>query len=196
MKSSQIFTLKQIFIVVIILLVIVLNSCESEGKTSTESPDFYWETDVYGDFHTNSWEKAQEQIPFDLVIPSYLPTDIDKKPYIKAPLKSNANEVTVLIKYRSVDEMSGNSIHIDEFNGKASPGDPSLNPGLTEKEIAGVQIIESEHTIRYKPPSGDAVGVQGFVFLWQQKDVFLDVGIYGYEYDEAVKIIESLIQQK
>jgi hypothetical protein len=46
------------------------------GCNTASDPDIYWFRDPVGFFHTNDLERAQEEIPFTIILPSYLPENM------------------------------------------------------------------------------------------------------------------------
>lgn len=182
---------------VITALVIVLTACDSKEQHSSQTQNnqqgdrFSWVTDSSGAFTTNNIERAQEETPFRIIIPSYLPSGFFTDPLLRGSLKGVVPEdnVSILLNYKT-KEAYGGMILIVEQSMTMLPPDPSLNPECMMIEIAGIETVECESKLPLPKPDGTA----GFEFYWNQDGIFLIVSIYGYDHGESVKIVESMIQ--
>ncbi len=177
-------------------LFVCLLGCNSNGEDGTTSKpqELYWEIDIYGDFNTYDLERAQQEIPFLMITPAYLPSNLSEYPYIKGPLKGSCaeNEVSVLITYQPKETGSKGLIQIIEENRIIIPPDVIQHPECADMEIGETQFVECPDSLPSQAPDGSG-DYLGFRFHWNQGNVSFDVGIYGYEQSEAVKIVESMI---
>ena len=156
--------------------------CDSSGTS------LFWATDEDGDFHTGDIERAQKEIPFDLVVPHYLPSDIGY-PTISGPLKDKSPEdwIDVEINYQQTKPNGFRWLLIEEDNVPMLLPDPTQYSGCVGIEIAGVQVVRCN---AIEP----VAGVPGWEYHWIQGDISICTSVYGYDSDEAIKIIESMIQ--
>jgi hypothetical protein len=174
---------KLVFIVLLLLLATFL------GCTHGSSEDIFWVVDSQGMFHTSNLGRAQQEIPFTIILPTYLPDNLDPdSPYeIIGPVEgSTENEnVEVRISYRSggyrIIEIFENSQTIIMLP------TPELNP--IYHDIAGIQVLQQE-THLY----GETI-TEGLSFNWNQGVFTFSVVVFSYSQDEAIKIVESMIEQ-
>lgn len=176
----------------LVLPSVVLLSCGSE-KESTN-----WRVNEDGYFTTRDIERARQEVPF-MVLPEYLPPDSKEYPWIDpiitGPLRGTPTPdgVHVDIHYYRIDESNNQfAVLVRETDPPPDPIDPALDPDYNYTEIAGVQIVETTHVL---PPSstGERPPAPGFLFYWTQDDILIEVGVYGYDYEEAVKVVQSMI---
>ena len=168
-----------------IIVLILLTTSFSGCGTADKKP--FWNV-TNGNFHTNDVKLAQAEIPFTIVLPKYLPGDLglDYLYQISGPVRKEGSTVThIEIMFRKGDK----EIDIREEN-KIVEWMPSeeLNPVYTN--IAGLQVLrENSHIFT------DSGTVEGRLFLWNQNEVNISVGVYAITKDEATKIVESMISQ-
>ena len=179
---------------VLTLAALAVTSCNSD----TDKP--YWGVDEYGWFSTRDEQRAKEEIPF-LILPSYLPADLDLYPYrhpsILGPLYDAVpdGERRIQIDYIRFYEPQGLSrIRIEECDWTIHPPDPAFNPDLEHVEIAGIQVTAISDVQGVLSNSGRSP-VPGYEFWWMKNDISFVVGVYGYDYDEAERVVESMIVQ-
>jgi hypothetical protein len=171
----------------VVLLLTPLLACGSETAHRT-----YWFTDPPGRFHTNDVERAQEEIPFTIVLPTYLPDGIGPLPYmIEGPVKGTSDEQTVRLMIRYQDDGGDHVMFIDEQN--SSFYEHIVGFEGTFLDIAGIQVLEDEMDSPVISSSGMEIH-QGLQYKWHLDGVDFDVDIFGYDRDEARKIVTSMIQ--
>jgi hypothetical protein len=144
-----------------------------------------------GRFYTLDLARAQEEIPFPIVLPSYVP---DKRtdaplPDITGPLKEYQTDDKVKVEILYIVDL-GSEIHgiiqIEEVNYTLIPGDPELNPDLEPIEICGKEVIKTEGNYSQGP---------GVKFYFNQDNIYFVVGVYNFTDEEAVKIVGSILEQ-
>ena len=163
------------------LLVVLLLNCNGDKETIP------FETDERGYFYTFDLGRAQEEIVFDIVLPEYLPPDIGKCPHIQGPLQGTVlpDEIQININYLTQDDDHKGIIKINECSYPCVQPAPELNEGYEYIEIRGVRIVKGEHF----------VDGQVFTFGWNQNNTYFIVAIYDYSYEQALRIVESMIRQ-
>ena len=173
------------------LLIAVSISCV-QGSNTNSNQDIYWFTDPPDVFHTNDLHKAQQEVPFIISLPNYLPNNIGPYPYlIEGPVGASAEDIiTVRIMYQEKGD-SDHAIFINEQN-------TSFNKYLIDSDgnwftVAEIKILEIKFDSK-KLSSSETLVVSGFRYLWNQNDVDIDVDIFGYDQGEARKIIESMVR--
>ena len=174
----------RLFIVAFCLLSVILFlvSCSSLPEPLP------W-AESYGRFYTRDLARAQEEIPFPIVLPSYVPDNQKDAPLpgIDGPLRGyqHNNEVQVKIYYSVYfgGEVPG-TILISEYNYPVVSLDPKLNPGYEPIEIHGKQLIKRE---------GNYVPGPGVIFYFNHENIYYVVRIYNLPIDEALKVVESMI---
>lgn len=162
------------------LLVFILLASHHSSSCSPTSTETIWTVDEYGDFYTNNIEKAQEEIPFEIILPAYLPSNIRHLPKISGPLLSTSHgkNVEVTISYIASENQEG-WIHIIE-------GDfPVLPPGTDDPVIKSTNIRDV--VVYYS-------GGNELKFYWNLSGIGFDVWIGNYSLDEALAIVTSFIE--
>jgi hypothetical protein len=178
------------WLIVFCLLLIILTGCPATTQPTFPPPETLpWE-EFDGQFYTRDLARAQEEIPFPIVLPSYVPdvrTDAPP-PSITGPLKEYQHENKVEIEILYIVDL-GSEIHgiiqINESNYSILPGDPELNPDLEPIEICGKEVIKTEGNFSQGP---------GVIFFFIQESIYFYVGVYNFTSEDEVKIVESLIQ--
>lgn len=172
--------------------------CAETGvdNTSPSTPppaangSIYW-MEAQGRFCTNDLARAQAEIPFTILLPTYIP---DKRedaplPQIEGPLRisSSDNEIEVIIRYLVYlgSDIPGH-VFITERNSPISLGDPELDPELELIEICGKQVVKTEGNFALGP---------GVWFSFNLDNIYFVVEVYNLPTEEAVKVVESLIEQ-
>jgi hypothetical protein len=177
----------------------MVNACSHEIGDNGVSPsptaslnESYW-FEFNGRFSTYNLAKAQKEIPFPIIIPTYLPDERPQKPFplIDGPLSNSRddNKINVYIEYSL--SLGGNTIgylNIEENNYPIIPEDPELNPDYEYIVILGKKLIKTEANVGLGP------GVIYFLNLNDQ-GVHWYIQAYNFSEDEAYKIVESMIKQ-
>ncbi|MFC1974087.1 hypothetical protein ACFLU2_01885 [Chloroflexota bacterium] len=180
---------------VIVLAVVVLTMLL--GCNSKEQELFWAEIEEWGQFSTNNLERAQNEVPFRITIPTYLPDKISKYPEIKGSLLEQWSEKNAFLEiiYRHTEDFWEGIIWIEEYNFPMRGPDPELNPGYSYVEIAGIDVIETEHNLTTYESDGEMGVLWGYRFYWNQENIYFVASIYGYEHSEAIKVVKSMIRQ-
>jgi hypothetical protein len=132
-------------------------------------------------------KELQSSVPFQIIIPTYLPSDIkDITPIIEGPwANSPAINVTSLRLVYNAGETSPKSIIIDEQNLPVR-GDPIV--GDTIFILNNVQVEEGPFY------TSGAQNLTGKMYDWNSGNLNFTIDIVGYDEIEARKIIDSMIQ--
>jgi hypothetical protein len=173
----------------LVYLGLILLLATLPGCTQSSGEEIFWVVDSQGMFHTSDLERAQQEIPFTIILPTYLPDNLDPdSPYeIGGPVKGSSEDenVRVWISYKAEGERL---IEIEE-NSRATImlPTPSLNP--VHLDIAGIQVLQQD-TYLY----GETT-IEGLAFYWNQVGLTFSVLVFSYNQNEAIKIVESMIEQ-
>ncbi|UCH50605.1 MAG: hypothetical protein JSV54_06185 [Chloroflexota bacterium] len=195
---------KQILLILLCFITFTYNGCHTEPAKDS-IPDWiqclsFWNDTIYwleveDQFYTTDLARAQDKVPFPIVLPSYIP-DKGKGiplPSIKGPLiDSNMhtgldNKIEININY-SIDlsEEAGYLIRITECNYPYTIGDPKWDSDLESIEIEGKQVVRAE----FDHSLGPAIW-----FSFRSQNIYFVVESYNIPADEAMKIVESIIGQ-
>jgi hypothetical protein len=157
---------------------------------ATENGSLYW-MEVQGRFATNDLVRAQAEIPFNIVLPTYIPDSrFDKPlPHIEGSLRTSSNDddIEVIVRYLLyLGDDIPSQIFIRERNSPISMGDPELNPQLELIEIDGKSVTKTR----------DDWG-SGYTayFSFNSDNIYFVVETLYIPTEEAMKVVESLIQQ-
>ena len=136
-------------------------------------------------FHTIDLTRAQEEIPFTIITPDYIPMirgDI-RYPGITGTLKEyqiNGKagiDITYFTKY---DKES--FIEIEEYNFPVTSGDPEINPGLEIVNMYNIEVVRS-------------VSEYDTYFCFNKDEVYYLLHFQYVPLDEAEKVLESMLKQ-
>jgi len=182
------------------IIIIVFSGCSSGTATSniavssnpvsTASQETVWlETEWM--FHTNDKTRAQAEIPFTLIYPSYLPNYHNENELshikIEGPLRNSNHKdrISVSIQYWGIPIGNGMSyiIMIDESNFPSSLGKPELNADLQYDELQGIQIIKQKND-----------NFDDFL-SFDHKGIYYVIQTINLDITDSVKIVESMIEQ-
>ena len=190
---------KTIIIFLVIIATIFFSGCNSQinpdsssapispSATISETP--FW-IEYEGLFHTLDLVRAQKEIPFTIILPTYFPDDSRRKtPSIIGPLKefqqNDKIEVKVMYDLYPGENLSG-IIIIYETNYISSLGDPELNPELERVEIGGLSVLKTKD---------DWSSERDAYYSFNSNDIYYNVEIHGLPNEESHKIVESIITQ-
>ncbi|MFC1974074.1 hypothetical protein ACFLU2_01810 [Chloroflexota bacterium] len=185
-----------LFLLVIITVTMLL------GCSPTEQEPF-WGTYIEGDivifraWGTDGLEDAQKEVPFNIIVPTYLPHNLDKYPAIIGPVKEAwlKKERGLEMHYKALEGIEQGQVEILEYNWPVTGLDPGLNLGHVYVEIAGVEVVEKEHNLSPIISGKGQIDLWGYVYWWSQDNIYFEVAVYGYDHSEAIKVVESMVLQ-
>jgi len=163
-----------------LILVFVFSSCSTNNQ-------IYWFVDANDIFHTDNLELAQKEIPFVLVIPTYIPKVIGNEYYfeIRGPIRDlNSQNIDVVIRYGKDDY----EIDIREQN-RAIVMNPNPELEPVYFDIEGVQVLRQ--ITAYHTGAGTT---EGLSFNWNSDELTFRIEIYNISEEEGLKIVESMIE--
>lgn len=174
----------------LLILILVAFSCDDDNLTDT---DYIWYVDNNGKFYTTDIERAQKEVNFKIIVPSYLPDGMVDAPLVKGPqgAQSPDNKVELKIEYHQSKGSSAKSIYITELNYSVFPPES----GCKATEIGGLQCVEGEADMASYLPDGGQIPIHGTAFWCNKNGIYLEIAVYGYDRSEAVKVVESIIEQ-
>jgi hypothetical protein len=166
------------------VLTILFSGCKSPIVTP------YWEENE-NRFNTNDSERAQKDIPFPIIIPTYLPRNNPKKvlPDIEGPLSQfqDGNNIEIIIRYSlDIGNYLPGAIMASESNFAYSLGEPVLDPDLELIEIEGIPVVKTKD---------DFSGGSDAYYSFNSKDIYYNVETHGIPNEESNEIVESMVNQ-
>lgn len=153
------------------------------------------------EFQTQDLSKAQNEIPFPIYLPSYLPEEFRnaRLPWIKGPLSRytlppDSEEIgrpyLVNVSYRTNSGyLYDGYIHIDIGGRNWSIPDPKTDSDYTSHLFNGVEIVQA--TGRWGL-DGEATAM---IFYFYYGDSYYRIEIQGTPYEESIKVVESIINR-
>lgn len=173
----------------IIVLVMIMSgagcvpSTPPEAPSSTQTWPLIW-NEFDGNFYTNDLGRAQQEIPFPILLPSYIPDRQmnSRPPTIKGPLREHSNDkkVEVLILYQvGLGGTVPGNIWIRESTSLFRT-DVELNPGVEILTIRG-------HTVRRQGSLNNPS------YIFNYNTLGIDVEFEGFPIDETMKVVESML---
>ena len=150
----------------------------------------------YGPFltlRTQNVDEAQQNVPVQIVLPSYLPGNMESPPWISGPVGNNSDGefCQVSLYYMSAEPGADYTafISIQETN---QPGNIDFGQeGFGHDLIDGVEVKWSSAPLPDKNKSSDIRFCQ---FFWNQGNTGFMVTIYGFPQSEATKVVTSMIR--
>ena len=143
-------------------------------------------------FDTKDLARAQEEIPFAIVLPSYVPGNqgdpATQLPQITGTLRAYQRDNRVQIEVFYIAELGRDTfgvVRIRAANYPVVPGDPETNPDNQYVEIAGKTMIKTEGNFQEGP---------GIIFYFNQGGIYYEVGVYNFPSNDAFKVVESLVR--
>ncbi len=167
---------------------------DSSGAWSVVAYDY--QSKEWGDFptlRTRDIAEAQQNVPFQIVLPAYLPGNMEPPPWISGPAgnSSDGDYLIVALNYISAEPDADYTAYlsIQEAN---QPGDIDFGQeGYGYDVINGVDVKWSSAPMSEKNKSSDIRFCQ---FFWNQGNTGFTVTIYGFPQSEAMKVVTSIIQ--
>lgn len=159
------------------MLVMIWSSC---GEVNTSSSTA----------NTNNIENIQKQVPFTIILPNYLPKDVNPNiAGISGPSKGHWKEDSTVIGFGYRKNGTENFIWIMEENHFIEFGPSS--PSSIYLAIKGMKVLEEDTSL---PSQNSSVLLDGLYYGWNQNGINIKVTIIGYAKDECRKVIESMIK--
>jgi len=182
----------------LLVLLVVIAVTMLLGCSPTDQELFWFESEEFGQFSTLDLERAQNEVPFMIIVPTYLPDKISEHPSIRGPLLEQWSDRDAYLEMAYLHTGGGlyeGAVLIEEHNRPMRGPDPDLNPGYVYVDITGVEVIETEHNLwPYKLDEGP-IDLWGYIYWWNQENIYFKAAVYGYDHSEAIKVVESMIQQ-
>ena len=171
-------------IILIFIVTILFSGCKSPIVTP------YWEENE-NRFNTNDLVRARKEIPFPIILPTYLPKNNPKKvfPDIEGPLSQfqDENKIEIIIRYGlDVGYYLPGAIMIYERNFTSSLGKPGLDPELESIEIEGILVVKTKDDF--------SAGFDAY-YNFNSNNIFYRVETHGVPNEESKKIVESMVKQ-
>ena len=172
--------MKYLVIAIISVLVIVfIAGCNPPPASPTNTePDWIEEN---GLFYTYSIAKAQQYVPFRII----LPNNILEKPIIQGTLNNtdNSDYYSLTTQYvLPLENKNNGHISVFQTNQPSLPDDPK-NELLT---IDGVDVVKWEVNHALGP---------GYTFFFNNNMVYFIVELYGVSNEYSIALVESIIKQ-
>jgi hypothetical protein len=127
----------------------------------------------------------QKQLPFTLVVPTYLPTGFLPYPTgVAGPSKGPASADSVQVAF-GYQHRQGSDRHIWIVEENFPYDFPPSRPTALYLDIKGTKVLEEETELDT---------LHGFRYAWSQGGVSVQLNIYGYGTDEGRKVVSSMIR--
>lgn len=141
---------------------------------------------------TQNVDEAQQNIPFEMVLPTYLPGNMESPPWISGPVGNNSDGdyLVVSLDYISAEPDAHSTVFIavQESN---QPGNYSVKTGYSREVIDGIEVLWYSSPV---PDTDEALDIRFCQFFWNQEGNGYYVVIFGFPQSEALKVVTSMIQ--
>jgi hypothetical protein len=172
----------------IISLLLPMGILGCRPNNNTFNPNSFW-VESKGFFQTNDLKRAQSEIPFKILLPTYLPEKRDYKnpSRISGSLdREKTSEFSITIQYGNGEkQITVKQAKTFSIMGANSGMDPAYI------NISGINVLRQKYTEFWDLNTQ----FPALVFDWNQGDYAFTVDIFTYGQDEGVKIVESMINQ-
>jgi hypothetical protein len=202
-----------IFITLIAVLLSLFSACSTINQaTSTNQATFvnqaastnqavstsntYWDENSSGTIETNDISRLQKEVPFEIILPEYLPDGLKSYKLVMTMYKLD-QIVNLQIFYYYLTSTREIRIH------ETPPSDlipQSLLPDLAERhkeytplELGGIEVLEYDGYGELLI-SGKNIQVSSFKYLWERNNLQVSANILGFDQAESRKIIASMIK--
>ncbi|MFC2007556.1 hypothetical protein ACFLVB_03040 [Chloroflexota bacterium] len=185
------------YLVFALLVTIFLYGCNSQinpdsglpliSPAATTNKTLFW-MEYEGLFYTLDLARAQKEIPFKIILPTYFPEDSRKKiPDIKGPLSQfqKDDKIEVEIKYHLYPGYKSGLIIISETNYEFALGGLELNPELERIEIEGLSVVKTK----------DDWSPNIAYYSFNSKNICYYIEAHYLPNEESNKMVESMIMQ-
>lgn len=173
-----------------------LSACVSINN-STSTPSTFWNVNQYGTIETNDVTRLQNEVPFTIILPEYLPDGFKSYELVMTMHKID-QVVNLRIMYYYL--IKAGEIHILESEPSdlyPQPLPPGLltemHPDYTPLEGVKTEVLEyiGFDDIIW---SGQKTRLSSLQYIWEQNNHHFSVDIIGYSQVESRKIIESMLK--
>ena len=149
----------------------------------------------YGPFltlRTQNVDETQQNVPFEIVLPTYLPGNMESPPWISGPTGNNSDgDYLVLLNYISAEPDADYTAHMS-IQETSQPGNIDFGQeGYGHDVIDGVEVKWSSAP---GPDKNKASDIRFCQFFWNQGNTGFMATIYGFPQSEAMKVVTSMIQ--
>ena len=173
---------------------VALAACKSPAQGET-TPPTYWVETQGGIIQTNDLERLQKEVPFAIVLPTFLPGDAVKSQhpeFVMVRASDLADYVEVRIFYRQMESPGDRLIEIDEYSSPREwvPNEEMENAYVT---FSGIQVLEEKTEV--STLEDPIKMVEAIYYMWNQAGTGFTVYVVGFEDTEARTIVRSLIEQ-
>lgn len=159
-------------------------SCNTEKITPTVWTTWFENPKEYA---TTNLDVAQKETPFTIILPSYLPNDLNPIPVIQGRAKSEFfNEEPITINYY---KNGGQIITILEYNMVMETVGENDSTLLVFENIEVLEMTTSRISVIEKKYSTEP----GYVYNWNKGGVHFNLHIFEFPRNEGRNIVESMI---
>jgi hypothetical protein len=132
---------------------------------------------------------AQKNVPFRIVVPTYLPPNMKNYPIsISPPDKGTISDNSIIMGIRFAAKDSNNYILIYEESEDIIVNDvPSYYEEHVYLDINGIKVLEEK--------AGGFTIVENYDYNWNQNGVHFKTEIAGNNQAECRKVVESMVKQ-
>ena len=150
-----------------------------------------------GIFRTNDIERAQREVQFPIILPSYLPPGIVQCPWIRGPVAGEWNAADLMdigIKIEYYSSSNSDFLLIDEMNHHAAAEVGPYFPGFEELQVDGVPVVRYEtYFVQGDGSRVTTVDVAGYA--WTQDGIPIKLFVpLEMDRGEVMKVIRSMIR--
>ena len=181
--------LKIVILPLFFTVFLIINSCQTSVEEKIDSP-LFWREVSNNVIQTNDLERLRSEVPFDVIIPRYIPDETDlSMPDFQLKYDEDGG-IHLLAMYFDL-------VHYQDIIIKQLP---LTNPESYYKtyQMNGYEIISLGSTeVLEKCFKGQTLSNQPgdtYKYLWPMEEIQCRVDLGGFTQEEARKIVESMIK--
>ncbi|MDD5095404.1 MAG: hypothetical protein PHV74_13655 [Dehalococcoidia bacterium] len=157
----------------------------------------------FGDFRTRDIQQAQQHLPFPIIQPSYLPGSIEPPPWFSGPIhrpedgsagEADANpHASLTYIWAESNAIHTSYIRIEESGHLQNMSYLKTKPDWTLLDIDGIEVALLRIPMKDPETIIEAFDISTCWFFWNQGEIGFNAWIDGYNQEEAIKVVESMV---
>jgi hypothetical protein len=184
-----------VFILFLMLLLFCVSCIPDNNNTTSTSKHqerMYWIEEPTGRIQTTDILRFQKEIPFKIILPGYIPTELTEfLPYFVKQINLENSNTMVLIVYEA-HTGPYRGIHLREEN-STQPWNSSSENGYVPWITHETQVFENS-LLDSGLSEYEKTEIIERTYQWNWKDIRFDCRTTGYDQAEARRIIESFFE--
>ncbi|GEM_PF-5287248 len=181
--------LARVVLLALIAVIVLSTACSGQPAASPTAEPLPWGV-FAGQYSTRDVVRAQQEVPFRIVLPTFIPrSNAPPLPGITGPLRAYQEAGRAYVEIIYLVDVGGSTsgvVWIQEYNYPVRPADPKQDSRYQYVDVGGRTLIKTEGNLQLGP---------GVIFYFNHDNVYYEVEVSNFSYEEAVKVVESMVKQ-